>query len=146
MQPQDLIRKAAKLIEAQGWASGPADEGGAVAARDATGAAVRLMASGTGGDSRVKVNPAAWSFSIYGALVKAQEIYGQPTHVGLMWDTLYRLAREIGATPEGGTNYVRPVIAYNEADGRTKEEVLAFMEQAAATIEAQLDPARPISS
>lgn len=140
MQPYELIRNAARLIEAQGWAYGTSDEWGSIAAFDRGGAPVRLLSTATG-DARVKVNPAAYSFSIYGALVKGQEIYGQPTHVGLMWDTLYRLAREIGATPEGGTNYVHPVIAYNEAEGRTKEDVLAFMEQAAAAIEAALTPA-----
>lgn len=140
MQPYELIRRAAKLIETQGWARGTDETGGAVAARDVSGAPVRLLATATGGDSRTKVNPAAHSFSIYGALVKAQQTHGEPPHIGLMWDTLYRMAREIGGAPEGGRNYVHPVIQYNETEGRTQEEVLAFMEQAAAAIEAKLNP------
>jgi hypothetical protein len=143
MQPHELIRRAAKLIEAQGWASGVDDAGTPVAARDASGNAIRLLEAGTGGDSRVKVNKRAAAFSIYGALVKAQELYKEPASVGLMWDTLYRLAREAHGAAEGGTNFVHPVIQYNETEGRTKEEVLAFMEQAAAAIEAQLNPPAP---
>jgi hypothetical protein len=139
MQPHELIRRAAKLIAAQGWAHGTDPTLGPIAAMDASGQPVRLLETGTGGDSRVKVNKRAWLYSIYGALVKVQEQHGQPTHVGLMWDTLYALAREMGA-PEGGNNYVHPVIAYNEAEGRTQEEVLAFMEIAANTIEAKLKP------
>lgn len=140
MQPYELIRKAAKLIEAQGWAHGADPAGGATAAFDRDGNPVRLLATG-GGDARVKVNPAAYSFSIYGALVKAQETGGETASIGLMWDTLYRMARELGGAPEGGTNYVHPVIQYNETEGRTQDEVLAFMEQAAAAIEAALTPA-----
>lgn len=50
------------------------------------------------------------------------------------------MARELGGAPKRGTNYVHPVIQYNETEGRSKEEVLAFMEQAAASIEATLNP------
>jgi hypothetical protein len=73
-------------------------------------------------------------------VVKAQETYGEPTHIGLMWATLCELARATNAIAEGGTNYVHPIISYNEAEGRTQDEVLAFMEQAAAAIEAKLNP------
>lgn len=132
MQPYELVRRAAKLIAKQGWSQGGA-------ARDASGAIVQLLDVGRAGDSRVKVNPKAQSFSIYGALVKAQETHGEPTHIGLMWETLMRLAREMGSVVDGGTNYVHPVIQYNETEGRTQAEVLAFMEQAAAAIEAELN-------
>lgn len=143
MQPYELIRKAAEIIETQGWACGTEPEvGGAVAARDRSGAAVRLFGNPSGGESRARVNPQAWSFSVYGALVKAQEA-GQVASIGLMWDVLYRMAKELNAAAEGGTNYVHPVIQYNETEGRTKDEVLAFMESAAAAIEAQLNPVAP---
>lgn len=46
--------------------------------------------------------------------------------------------RDLRDPPEGGTNHVRPVIQYNETPGRTKEQVLAFIEQAAAAVEAAL--------
>ena len=140
MQPYELIRRAAKLIETQGWACGTDEAGDPVAARDASGNPVRLLSAGTGGESRVKVNKAAVSFSAYGALVKAQELYKEPTSVGLMWSTLYAMAKDLHNAAEGGTNYVHPVIQFNETEGRTKEEVLAFMEAAAAAIEAQLAP------
>ena len=141
MQPYELIRHAAEIIRTQCWAHGKDDAGAAVAAWDRSGAPVRLLSTATGGESRVKVNPTAWSYSIYGALVKAQEIHGEPSHIGMMWDTLMRLGRELHGAADGGTNYVHPVIQYNETEGRTKEEVLAFMEQAAAAIEAELNPA-----
>jgi hypothetical protein len=134
MQPYELIRHAADLIRAQGWSQGGA-------ARDVTGEIVQLLDVGRAGDSRVRVNPRAVSFSIYGALVKAQELYGEPTQVGLMWDTLMRLAREAGDVADGGTNYVHPVIQYNETEGRTVDEVLALLERAAAATEAQINPA-----
>lgn len=132
MQPYELIRQAARLIEAQGWSQG-------AAARDLAGNIVQLLDIGTG-NARATVNPKAHAFSIYGALVKAQALYAEPSHIGLMWDTLMRLAREMGAAADGGTNYVHPVIQYNETEGRTKEEVLAFMERAAGEIEAQINP------
>lgn len=140
MQPYELIRRAAKIIETQGWASGADETGQAIAARDASGNPVRLLEIGRGGESRAKVNPAAQSFSVYGALVKAQALHKEPTSVGLMWDTLYQLAREAHGAAEGGTNFVHPVIQYNETPGRTKDEVLAFMESAAVAIEAKLNP------
>lgn len=140
MQPYDLIRRAAKIIETSGWAAGTDDKGGAVAARDASGDPVTLFDTASGGESRTRVNRKAVSFSVYGAMVKAQEAHGEPPHLGLMWATLMQLASELGNIPSGGTNYVHPVIQYNMAEGRTKEEVLAFMEQAAATIEAKLNP------
>lgn len=146
MQPHEMIRSAAKLIETQGWAHGTVEGIGPVAAADLSGNPLRLMETGLGGDSRARVSKAAWAFSIYGALVKAQEAGGQPTHVGLMWDTLYAMARELGGSPEGGTNYVHPVIQFNEQEGRTKEEVLTFMEQVAAAIEAKLNPAEAVAS
>lgn len=133
MQPYELIRHAAKLIADQGWSQG-------AAARDATGAVVQLLDVGRAGDSRVRVNPAAKSFSIYGALVKAQSVHGEPTHIGLMWDTLMRMARELHGAADGGTNYVHPVIQYNETEGTTQADVLAFMEKAASAIEAALNP------
>lgn len=133
MQPYELIRHAAKLIETQGWTQG-------AAARDLAGAEVPLLAVGQAGDSRVRVNSRAHSFSIYGALVKAQELYGEPTHIGMMWNTLMELASQLDTTPSGGKNYVHPVIMYNENMDRTKAEVMAFMEQAASAIEAKLNP------
>jgi hypothetical protein len=132
MQPYELIRRAAEIIRTGGWATGQDETGNAIAALDASGEPVRLLDASTGGESRVRVNRKAVAFSAYGALVKAQELHGEPPSVGLMWDTLYRLARELGATPEGGVNFVHPIIQYNAAEGRTKEEVLAFAIEAKA--------------
>jgi hypothetical protein len=139
MQPYDLIRRAAKLIETQGWTQG-------AAARDQAGAEVQLLAVGQAGDSRVRVNNRAHSFSIYGALVKAQELYGEPTNVGVMWNTLMELAAQLDTKPAGGKNFVHPVITYNENMDRTLADVLAFMEQAATAIEAKLNPPAEVAS
>lgn len=131
MQPQDLIRSAAKIIKESGWSQG-------AAARDHNGAEVPLFGGVSGDTSRAGVNSAAVSFSIYGALVKAQATAGAgmiQNLVGMMWDTLYRLARAEHGIPPGGTNYVHPIIGYNEAEGRTVEEVLAFLEACAVEIE-----------
>lgn len=129
MQPQELIRSAAKIIKEGGWSQG-------AAARDHNGDEVPLFGGVSGDTSRAGVNSAAVSFSIYGALVKAQSIAGAAIpNPGLMWDTLYRLAQAEHDIPAGGSNYVHPVIGYNEAEGRTVEEVLAFLEACAVEIE-----------
>jgi hypothetical protein len=147
MQPHELIRRAAKIIETSGWATGVmSDKDGKetpIAARDASGEPVTLFDATTGGESRTRVNRKAVSFSAYGALVKAQEAHGEPPHLGLMWATLMVMAQELGNVPSGGTNYVHPVIQFNLTEGRTKEEVLAFLEQAAAAVEAKLNPPAP---
>lgn len=126
----DILREAARLIDAQGWSQG-------AAARNAGGDQVPLFA----GDTKARVNSAAVSFSIYGALVKANDTLGGG-HSGLMWDTLYRLAK--GETPHGGTNYVHPVIQFNEEAGRTKDQVMLFLLDAATACDgAAAAPAPP---
>jgi hypothetical protein len=129
MQPQDLIRKAAEIIKVQGWSQG-AD------ARDHNGDQVPLM-SGTSGDmSRSRINPAAVRLSIYGALVKAMDGAGTAVaNPGLMWDTMYGVAKAKNRHAEGGTNYVHPILQFNEDEGRTVEEVLSFLETCALEIE-----------
>lgn len=118
----EVLRAASAIIEA-GWSHG-AD------ARDANGRPTALY-GGTGGDtSRAGVSRDAVSFSLYGAVCKATSVAGGCSRLPLLWDVLYRLASATDV-PIGGTNHVHPVIEFNEAEGRTKEEVLALLELAA---------------
>lgn len=130
MQPHELIRAAAEIIKTGGWSQ-------KAAARDHLGVEVPLFGGVTGDTSRAGVNQAAVRFSIYGALVKAQAIAGTSVaNPGLMWHTLHQLAKaEPGAPVTGGTNYVHPVLGYNDHEGRTVEEVLSFLETCALTLE-----------
>lgn len=124
MLAHELLRAAAEIIDRGGWSHG-AD------ARDASGVGVALFA----GAIKASINPAAVSFSIYGAVCKASAEAGRVERVPLMWDVLYRLAHDANGHPHGGTNYVHPVMQYNEAEGRTKAEVLALLELAAQDCE-----------
>ena len=55
--------------------------------------------------------------------------------MGLVWDTLYRVGMERNGVATGGTNYVHPIIEFNNAEGRTKEEAIAFLEDVAKVID-----------
>ena len=131
MQPHELLRAAADVIRATGWSQGSH-------ARDHMGREIGLYAIGTEGTSRAAINPHAASFSIYGAIVKALNEAGSAVpQSGLMWDTLHRLATAKVASALGGTNHLHPIILFNEEMDRTKEEVLAFLEEAAVELEAK---------
>lgn len=121
----EVLRAASAIIEA-GWSQG-------AVARDGNGRLVPLF-SGTRSDTgRAGVNPAAVSFSLYGAVSKAAA--DGCSRLPLLWDVLYRHASagtaDASQTPHGGTNHVHPVIQFNEHEGRTKDEVLALLEVAA---------------
>jgi hypothetical protein len=114
----DVLRAAGALIEV-GWSQG-------APARDGNGSPVPLHS----GEVKAGVNPAAVSFSIYGAVCKALATAGPVDRLPLVWDVLYRLA-SASDTPHGGNNHVHPVIQFNEQEGRTKAEVLALLDLAA---------------
>lgn len=135
MQPQELIRAAAEVIRNGGWSQGTAG-GVLVHARDHAGEAVSLYGGVSGDSSRAAVNGAAVAFSIYGAMCKVIGSAGSGiANPGLMWHTMYRMADLAHGIPLGGTNHANPIIGYNEAEGRTVEEVLAFLESCAVEIE-----------
>jgi hypothetical protein len=135
MTPQDLIRAAAKIIETQGWCSGTNNQGHAVHVRDQSGIALSLFRGDNTGQDKAKVNPGARSFSIYGALVKAMdEARGAVADPGSLWEVLHAMALAEGVRT-GGQGYVHPVIGLNEAEGQTKDGVLAFLERCAVEFE-----------
>ncbi len=74
-----MLREAAKVIEA-GWSVG-------AAARDAAGNQVPLFVG-----ERSAVNPAAVSFSLYGAIVKAGR---RGAANGQLWHVLLLLAEDV---------------------------------------------------
>lgn len=125
----EVLRAASAIIEA-GWSQG-------AVARDANGRPVALFAGTRSDTGRAGVNPAAVSFSLYGAVSKAAS--GGCSRLPLLWDVLYRHAsagtEDASQTPHGGTNHVHPVIQFNEQEGRTKEQVLALLEVAAQDCE-----------
>lgn len=125
----DVLRAAAAIIEAGGWSQG-------AVARDGNGRPTALF-GGTGGDtSRAAVSREAVQFSLYAAICKAtSDAGGRVERLALLWDVLYRHA-SVDGTPYGGTNHVHPVIQFNDAEGRTKDEVLALLEVAAQDCEA----------
>lgn len=138
MEPADLIRAAGKLLDERGWGQGTVGQH----AFAADGFPVTLWGNTKSSEpidtSRAAFNTQAARFSIYGAIVAAHAVDGTPLkQADLMWDCLYHVAREeLGEQHvPGGTNYVHPIIAYNNAEGRTKEQVLAFMAKVAKEIE-----------
>jgi hypothetical protein len=138
MTPAETIRRAIVILNTYGWCQGSN-------ALDAMGAPVRLFETSTAGDARVRINPAAASFSIYGAVAKAIGDAGSGVpQSGRMWEVLAALAQAIpGQDAPGGTNHVHPLAHYNESMDRTKEEVIAFLEHAAAELEGPEDRLPP---
>ena len=129
MQAHEILRKAIDILHL-GWSQG-------AAARDAGGVPVPLFT----GDV-ANVNPAAARLSAYGAIVKAQ--YG--AHGALRasdWDLIYRRARDrVQHCPS------HPLMMFNDAPGRTVDEVISFLEDCAAELEAgvTVDPPFPIGN
>lgn len=126
MTPKEALEAAAEIVEA-GWSQG-------AACRDEAGNQLALFVG-----ERSVVNPAGVAFSAYGAVCKAVSGGGWGSagvsDPGLMWHVLYTVAK--GDSPPGGTNYVHPVIGFNEAEGRTKAEVVDLLRRAAAEVEAK---------
>lgn len=127
MLPHEVIRKAADLIRAGGLSQGSN-------ARDAAGREVPLHVGG-GNEGRAGINPAAVSFSIYGALAAAMA--KNATNPTPIWVVVRDEARRTmeGKARAGGTNYVHPVILLNEDVDTTKESALLFLERCALLIE-----------
>lgn len=121
MQAEELLRRAAAVIEAGGWSVG-------ALARDGTGRPVPLWA----GDERAKVNPAAVSFSTYGAICKALDEGRGCSNLPMVWSVLDRLAAERTDAAAGGKNSLHGLYRFDEAEGRTQADVLALLEAAAA--------------
>jgi hypothetical protein len=104
MQPHQILRAAAVIVET-GWCQG-------CGARDELGREVSLFS----GDARATVNPAATSFSAYGAICKAMAVSRSGASQA-MWIKLRELAQ--GAGSASWTDY-------NNAEGRTAAEVVTL--------------------
>jgi hypothetical protein len=118
MQPHEILRAAADIVEADGgWCPGPID------AQDATGRAVPLYL----GDARATINPTAAQFSAYGAICKALAV-NRSGATRLMWETLQDIAQ--------GSGFPN-LAAFNNAEGRTAAEVATMLR----TVADSLDPA-----
>lgn len=127
MNEAELIRAAAELIRKGGWSQG-------AAARDAMGNQIPLFTAAATGQtdaSRASINPAAVSFSIYGALAKIGYANSGAVSMGMLWQTMADMAR----LEPCNVAHVHPIIAYNDHDGRTQDEVLDFMERCARQLE-----------
>lgn len=138
MLPQDVIRAAIEVLSTRGWhqsdrstdAQTPAQH-----ARNHAGEAIPLYRADKSGESVARINPDAASFSAYGALVAAIQAGGGVLNPGLLWDTLHRLASSKVDMALGGNNHVHPLLAFNDATGTTKEQVIALLEEAAKEID-----------
>lgn len=133
MQNFQLVRAAADVIRQYGWTSGVDSQGAAINARDERGHPVPLFLVPTEGTGRASINPAAVSFSIYGALGVAGAKAGQAPS-SLVWETLRDMAAAATDVAHGGTNHVHPIYQYNEMPGRTQEDVLTFLELVAVAL------------
>lgn len=127
MLPHEAIREAAKLIEA-GWCQSDGSHLGH--ARNEAGAVVPLWV----GAARSDINPQAARYTVYGAIATVMRV-NRVERAALIFDVLYNLAIAHNGHPPGGSNYVHPLLAFNEAPGRTREQVLAMLDMAANDIE-----------
>lgn len=123
MLAHEVLRGAITVLEQAGWCQD-------AHARDATGREIQLFT----GDP-AKLNPAAASYSLYGALCKAAQGKPQP-EAARMWVVLNERADKALNAPRGGTNYVHPIFGYNNSPGRTVAEVTALLEASAVECEA----------
>lgn len=132
MRTHEVIRRAAAILTEIGWCQGANATG-------SSGEPLPLHEATTAGDGRVRINPRARAFSMYGAIAKAlQEADTAVPQTGRMWEVLAALAREIAGTlPDKSfaIGHHSPVIHFNEHMDRTKDEVLALLEKAALTLE-----------
>lgn len=122
MLAHEVLRAAIVVLDRTGWCQD-------ANARDSTGREIQLF---TG--SPVKLNPAAASFSLYGAVCKAAEGKPQP-EAARMWVVLNDQADKALKAPRGGNNYVHPALGYNNSPGRTVAEVKALLEASAVECE-----------
>jgi hypothetical protein len=116
MMAHELLRQAAQILAANH--SKGAD------ARDDAGSIVPLYA----GDNRAAINPAAVSFSPYGAICKAASL-NHARLTGQMWSVLFKLAQE----RVGGR--VHPLRDLNELEDVTTDECVALLNEAADMID-----------
>jgi len=123
MLAHEVLRRAAEIIKETGWSAGSS-------ARDINGAPIPLWH----GDVRAGIHPAAVSLSIYGAIAKVLATEPCP-NVALIWKSLESLSDRPDVVVRGGTNHLHPVMAFNDAPGRTESEVLALIEAAAVLCE-----------
>lgn len=133
MTAQAVLRAAAAKVRI-GWSKG-------ASARDRYGSVVTLYVNGSSETGRTSPNPAAGWFSAYGAIVMAQ--YELRATLGPAdWDMVFTRAREATGAVHGGTNYVHPLIQFNESEGRTAEEVAELLEACADELDAgvKVDP------
>ena len=125
MLAHEVLRAAADVVRA-GLSHG------AAAARDADGAEVALYGPAVGGTSRVGINPNATRFSAYGAVAK---VLAGPGAAGVaaasMWIRLADLAKAKASARPGGTNHTHPLVQFNADEGRTAEDVIALLLEAA---------------
>jgi hypothetical protein len=133
MENFELVQAAAAVIRKYGWTSGIDTSGQAINARDESGNPVPLFIPNTDGNGRATLNRRARTFSIYGALVAAAAAVGEAPSLKV-WDTLRDMAAAATDVAHGGTNHVHPIFQYNEMEGRTKEDVLTFMELVATAL------------
>lgn len=122
MLAHEVLRGARVVLEQMGWCQG-------ANARDSTGREIQLF---TG--MPAKLNPAAASFSLYGAVCKAAEGKPQPESAR-MWVVLNDQADKALKAPRGGNNNVHPIVGYNNSPGRTVADVIALLEAAAVECE-----------
>lgn len=131
MKPSEVVLGAIEVLNTAGWCQG-------AAARDNQGNDIPLYEVSTNGDGRTRINAKAAAFSIYGAIAKVLQDAGSAApQTGTMWDTLSRLAVAIPSSPkEPNHTHIHPVVLYNEDMDRTKEQVIAFLTNAASELAA----------
>lgn len=138
MLPHEVIRAAATLIREGGHSQGSH-------ARDALGRDVALFGHTRSGEevdvSRAEINPAAISFSLYGAL--AAVLRTAPAGMtGVIWPMVRDEALRAmdGKSTAGGTNHLHPLVLLNEHMDTDKEGACAFLERCALLVEPKPKP------
>jgi hypothetical protein len=128
MQMFEVLRLAADVVRA-GWSQG-------APARDASGMVVPLFKP----EAKDGINPAAESFSIYGAVVKVSHEHRLTVETGT-WDLMFTRAKE--RLPEV-LKQIHPISYLNDQPGQTQEAIVEFLEACATELESGVRMASPL--
>lgn len=127
MTAYTVLREAAKLVR-NGWCQG-------ASCADELGQKLLLWETGPSETGRAHPNSQAVRWSAYGAIVKAQFVLRKAL-MAADWNLVMARAKAAcDGYPTGGTNWVHPLIQFNETPGRTADEVAGLLDRCADELE-----------
>lgn len=126
MQPANVLREAARLIETGGFSQG-------CHARNFFGEEIELFLPGSSENGRAGLNPSAVSFSLYGAV--AAVLSKGHSNPSAIWPLLAAEAAKLVGDIPGGANHLHPLILFSEHMDTDQTKAVTFLLTLASTLE-----------